>query len=277
MKLLRSIAASGLVLALFFSPAPVRSAELVFDVQALAQAKKLFTTATDTVKAATSSLKVVTSTLNEVRSIVRQGEELLKIVGNPVALLNELGLREVVGLLKSVQELNDFGRKTFDQIVGLADPIKSLTDPKLNPFSNGRNLNTIVNGLTRDTGRYKPFSIIETQFSEHQKVVEKDRAVQTETAKRTAELTEKLKSAKTENERENIRAALQSVQAVAAQSAHQLQASGSQVQAAGTAFNAARWKDAELDAETEALLVASEARRAQAAEDRLWARLRGGR
>lgn len=254
--------------ALLVCALPLHSQELVFDAKALTQAKEAFTTAKQ-------SLSVVTDTLKQAREIVSQGKEILRIVGNPVALLNELGLSDLTGILREVGELADFGRKTMTEVAALANEVKSLTDPRLNMFSNGRGLGLLVNGTARDTGRYRGFAVFESQLSESNRVLDDMKPKLADLARRKSDLVKKLQGAKTENERENIRAGLQVVES--AERSYALQSSTAQGQAlvADAGLRQARAKDTELEREEAAILDEQAAAAARARNRAVRTRLFG--
>lgn len=255
---------------LFFCAPAAQAQYLVFDAKALTQAKEAFTTAKQ-------SLSVVTDTLKQAREIVNQGKEILRIVGNPAALLNELGLGDLTGILKDVGELANFGRKTMAEVAALANEVKSLTDPRLNMFSNGRGLGLLVNGTARDTGRYRGFAVFESQLSESNRVLDEMKPKLADLARRKSDLVKKLQGAKTENERENIRASLQAVES--AEKSYALQSSTAQGQAlvADAGLRQARAKDTELEREEAAILDEQAAAAARERNKSIFRKLWGSR
>lgn len=215
-----------------------------------------FKQALDAFKQAKEQLKTVTDTLREVRTVVQQGKELLRILGDPRALLNALGLSELTAILKEVGELAEFGRKTMAEVAALADEVKSLTDARLNMFSSGRTLGLLVNGTARDKGRYRGFSIFETQLSESNKVLDEIKPKLADLARRKAELTKKLEGASTENEREAVRAGLSALTSTEQSLQYQAQSAQAQVMAADAGVRQARAKEREGRDEEEEILSA---------------------
>ena len=267
------LATLALLLAALF-PAPRAAAvggvgDIVFDPSALQQAITTFKTLRE-------NLSVVTDTLKEVRQTVEMGKEMLRIVGNPVLLLQELGLSDLTAIFREVQELANFGRLTMAQVAGLADSVKSLTDPRLNLFSNGRGLSLLVNGAPRDTGRYRGFAVFETQLSESNKVLDGIKGKMADLAKRKSELPAKLKDAKTENDRENLRAGLEVVRSAEGSYAAQMHAANGAVASAAAGLRHARAKARELAEEEDEILATQASQAARQANERsrraLWGR-----
>lgn len=252
-----------------FGPTARLQAQLkVFDASNFKQALDAF-------KQAKEQLKTVTDTLREVRTVVNQGKELLRILGDPRALLNALGLSELTAILKEVGEIAEFGRKTMAEIAALADEVKSLTDARLNMFSNGRALGLLVNGTARDKGRYRGFAVFETQLSESNKVLDEIKPKLADLVRRKGELTKKLEGATTENEREAVRAGLSALASTEQSLHYQAHAAQGQVAAADAGLRQARAKEREGSAEEEEILTAQAEEKARKANADLRKRLFG--
>ncbi|MBS0658181.1 MAG: hypothetical protein JSR82_08040 [Verrucomicrobia bacterium] len=234
-----------------------------------------FRQAVDAFKQAKEQLKTVTDTLREVRSVVQQGKELLRILGDPRALLNALGLSELTAILKEVGEIADFGRKTMAEVAALADEVKSLTDARLNLFSSGRTLGLLVNGAPRDRGRYRGFAIFETQLSESNKVLDEIKPKLADLARRKSELTQRLQSVTTENEREAVRSGLAAATSAEQSLHYQAQAAQAQVMAADAGVRQARAKEREGLEEEEEILAAQAEQEARKKNAELRQRLFG--
>lgn len=258
-----------IVCALLLVPASRLEAQLkVFDLTNFKQALDAF-------KQAKEQLKTVTDTLHEVRTVVNQGKELLRILGDPRALLQALGLSELTAILKEVGELAEFGRKTMAEVAALADEVKSLTDARLNLFSNGRALGLLVNGTARDKGRYRGFAVFETQLSESNKVLDEVKPKLADLVRRKAELTKKLEGAATENERESVRAGLAALASTEQSLHYQANAAQAQVLSADAGLRQARAKEREGIEEESEILSAQEEEKARKANAELRKRLFG--
>lgn len=210
----------ALVLAIFigFGPATPRVRGLeVFDPINYGVALNVLKSAGEQLKTVKDSLGVVTSTLSEVRTVVRQGTELLRYLGDPKTLLAALGitqfLGEVSGIMRQISEIQNLGRKTVDELAGIARDASALTDARNNRFGSGRELGLFTSGIERNTRQYRPFSILEATFEQATKADEETKKKEQDLMKRLADAQEKAKKASTQTELQALQTQIQSLEA----------------------------------------------------------------
>lgn len=248
-------AASLVLAAVFFvTTAAPTHALTVFDPTNYAQAVQAFKQATDALKTARDSLSVVTSTLREVRSIVSQGQELLRFLGDPQAILRQLGFADFIGQMRGmvgqVTQTIEFGRKTFDQVCRLADETKSLTDAGANIFGSGRDLALEVNGQARNTRQYRPFAILEASFGEAKKAETESKTREKELMTKLGALMQRAKDATTQTEIQALQAQISTVKTMLEAVRHETQDRRSSFNSHYQAWQIQRVKEREADEES---------------------------
>ena len=155
--------------------------------------------------------------LEKMQSLIRQGDELAKIIGDPKSVI------ESVSTLSGASEQLDYIFRT-ETTGAIRKGIKGAESLDKAGKGLGKTVDSTVmvggKKQNRNTSLYGVYSLLERMHSNYEDIVDNDKKVQEREAKRQKALIDALLKAQTEWDRERIRAAIETSKGVQAASSN---------------------------------------------------------